>query len=131
MDIFVFRNTDRLPLNDSINLEELYAIQVDLNDVFSVFGLKLFTLALDPLPKRCFVERQSLSRYEGRGKWRSVAPRELMCREAIACEALPQASHPNIAKYFGCIVKDNQIAALCFQRYSEFLKTDSNVGTGL
>lgn len=122
-DIFVSRNTSQqFPPDVSIHLEELKSIKVDLNDVFPIFDPKLFTLAPEPLPKQSFVKRQTLGAYEGNGKGRSHAPRELVRREAIACEALRQPSHPNIAKYFGCIVEHSRIVALCFQRYNETLK---------
>lgn len=42
----------------------------------------------------------------------------LVLQEAEVCEALKEQPHPNIARYYGCLVEDGRITGLCFAHYA-------------
>jgi hypothetical protein len=44
---------------------------------------------------------------------------DLIIQEALICERLKLSPHPNIAKYWGCIVAGGRVKGLCFTRYHE------------
>lgn len=121
-DIYVSRNTIKLPCDDDIDLEHLEAIKVDRTEVFPLFDSLTHTLAPQPLPFTCYLKLQSLRNYTGKGGARSNVSKFLMSREAKACEMLRKPSHRNIATYFGCVVEDGLIVALCFERYQQMLQ---------
>ncbi|KAH7303326.1 hypothetical protein B0I35DRAFT_365130 [Stachybotrys elegans] len=51
---------------------------------------------------------------------------ELIRREIVMCDVLKQNPHPNIARYFGCLVTRGRVSGLCFEKYIHTLGTKAN-----
>jgi serine/threonine protein kinase len=84
-----------------------------------------FTLAPDPIPQDCYLQKPCRLYYN------PAKPTELgdeLLEEATIHENLMRHPHPNIAKYYGCQVKDGRITGLCFAKYHETLMTRANPG---
>ncbi|KAJ8131252.1 hypothetical protein O1611_g2377 [Lasiodiplodia mahajangana] len=75
-----------------------------------------FTRAPDPLPPTSYVKRPRLLYYDG-GNTTSTKYYDLILTEVKACEILSRHPHPNIAQYLGCIVNNERITGLCFEKY--------------
>jgi serine/threonine protein kinase len=71
-----------------------------------------FTRAYYPPPQTTFLKRPSLLGYSPGDVYY-----DQVLNEIAACEILRQHPHPNIAPYFGCVVKDGRIRGLVFKRY--------------
>jgi serine/threonine protein kinase len=72
-----------------------------------------FTRAYYPLPPATFLKRPCLGGYTPGSLHNST----IVLNEIEACEILLQHPHPNIAPYFGCVVKDGRIRGLVYKRY--------------
>ncbi|KAH7134197.1 kinase-like domain-containing protein [Dactylonectria macrodidyma] len=46
---------------------------------------------------------------------------DLVLQEAGICEILTKHPHPNIVRYFGCLVEDGRISGLCLAKYNSKL----------
>jgi serine/threonine protein kinase len=77
------------------------------------------TLAPNPLPPDTYIKRPRMIQYTE--DCTSRIP-DLFLAEARTCETLRKAPHPNIARYLGCLVKDNRITGLCFENYDMTLE---------
>lgn len=104
-----------------IDLAGLEAIPIPPLHIWPPFP-KEFTQAPDPIPQSYYIKKPSLINYGDSGEPFSV--RQLLANEAEVCEILRTSPHPNVAKYYGCIVHDGRITGLCFARYgSNLLET--------
>jgi serine/threonine protein kinase len=104
----------------------LKTIPIPASQIWPPFP-KDFTRAPDPLPQNCYIKRPALIHYDDtRG---SADMSSLLANEARVCEILRKSPHPNIAKYYGCIVYNSRIMGLCFANYGmnllEMVNNDS------
>jgi serine/threonine protein kinase len=82
-----------------------------------------FTRAPDPLPTNCYVKKPEPMFYS----WSK--PTELsdtLLHEAAINEMLKQHPRPNLAKYHGCLVTNDRITGLVFEKYDETLMSRVN-----
>jgi len=82
-----------------------------------------FTRAPDPLPPNCHVKKPQPLFYS---RSRPTYLADLLLQEATIGETLKQHPHPNIAKYHGCVVTNDRITGLCFDKYDETLMSRVN-----
>lgn len=85
------------------------------------------TQAPDPPPATAYLKRHSLLFYEATSGSSDYALQILT--EVEACEILRKHPHPNIAPYWGCVVRDGRIRELCFPRYGVTLAQMLKDGT--
>jgi serine/threonine protein kinase len=72
------------------------------------------TRAPDRLPVDCYIKRPQMIQYDE--DHASRIP-DLFLAEARICEILRNHPHPNIARYLGCLVRDNRVVGLGFVKY--------------
>ncbi len=78
------------------------------------------TRAPEPLYTDCYVKHPNLLDYGDTEASGDIA--SLVLLEAKICEILRLHPHPNIARYFGCVVDSQErISGLCFARYPKTL----------
>ncbi|KAJ5550934.1 hypothetical protein N7461_005632 [Penicillium sp. DV-2018c] len=74
------------------------------------------TICPNPESPGIYIKRPDLPSYRHTpclGLW--------LLHEARMCELLINKSHKNIAQYLGCVVENDRITGLCFQKYEETL----------
>lgn len=147
----IFIETDQDPIFDHTKLilrgpndEYFYAksnerrfpsLQIDPNGLESIkipaniwpLVTSELTQAPHPLPATCYLKRPSLLYYEATSDSSDYALQILT--EVKACEILREHPHPNIAWYWGCVVRDGRIRELCFRRYRVTLSQMLKDGT--
>lgn len=101
-----------------IEISKLQPVAIPGPDIWPPFPTNL-TRAPEPLPKDCYVKRQSLVEY-GESEENTDAS-ILLLHEARICETLKKSPHRNIAQYLGCLVDNGRVKGLCFTRYGDDL----------
>jgi serine/threonine protein kinase len=110
---------------EEVNFEDIFDSVLIPEDHLSCPFPEHFTRAPDPLPSNCYVKRPFPLLYN------LAAPNALgdsLLEEATIYENLVHHPHPNIAKYYGCQVKNNRVTGLCFVKYHESLMKRVNPG---
>ncbi|KAI0532458.1 kinase-like domain-containing protein [Xylaria digitata] len=87
---------DRQVPNHKVDVNKLELIPIPAHDIWPPFDPS-FTRAPEPLSDFHYV------------------------KEWTACEILKKHPHPNVATYFGCVVKDGRVRGLCFVKYPRTL----------
>ncbi|RDL35432.1 uncharacterized protein BP5553_07363 [Venustampulla echinocandica] len=78
------------------------------------------TLAPNPLPPHVFLKRPNLISYAHSECLTEISA--LSMHEAQMCQMIKRSPHPNVAKYFGCLIdEDGRISELCFSRHRKTL----------
>lgn len=87
---------------------------------------------MPPLPPDCTVVADAKDYYIKSPNLMSFDPGAdltiFILQELEVGEALRRHPHPNLAAYHGCVVSDERISGLCFERYPESLMTKVNPG---
>ena len=116
---------------NDVNFEELDLHPINLNQLYPAFDASAnLTIAFNATGAVSDLNRTSSTHLIKSPSLLSVGentrvPEELaesLLREALVYEILAQHPHPNIAKYFGCVVKDSRIVGLCLQKYEMDLR---------
>jgi hypothetical protein len=76
-----------------------------------------WTRAPDPLPADSYIKQPNLLEYGETSNCCTV-----LLQEAEIYEVLRQHPHPNIARYYGCVVENGRFRGICLRRYSTTLK---------
>lgn len=99
-----------------IDLTKLEILPIPRTHVYPL----LPTRAPNPLPPDVFLKRPGLDMY-GNSKCLTTIS-ALFMHEAQMCEVIKRSPHPNVVKYFGCLLdEDGRISELCFARYGKTL----------
>lgn len=98
-----------------ININELDMTPIPAEHIWPLAEPR-FTRAPTPLPSTCYLKRPRLLYYENTRSESDYACHILT--DVEACEILRNNPHPNLAQYWGCVVKDGRIRGLCFTKYS-------------
>ncbi|KAL1631685.1 hypothetical protein SLS56_004359 [Neofusicoccum ribis] len=106
----------RLGPKTTVDLQALDAVPIPPSHIWPQFPLH-FTQAPIGLPEHdgSYTKRPNLLTYGDSPDTTEV--RSILLEEAEKCEILRKHPHPNIAKYFGCVVHDGRITGLCFLKY--------------
>jgi serine/threonine protein kinase len=112
---FYARTSQRL--GSAIKVDELDAIPIPIEDIRPQYHPDLTRVPV-PLPVDCYLKYANLLEC---GSSVGPPPSDLVLAEARICEILSACPHPNIAQYFGCVVEDGRISALCFVEYHSTL----------
>lgn len=119
---FHARYNDRMMLLAQINPKVLETHQIPTEHLWPVYSKDL-TLAPDPLPVNSYIKRPCMMQYAQNDPYGIP---DLFIAEARIYEILKQHPHPNIAQYFGCVVRENRIMGLCLAKYHITLKDRLN-----
>ena len=117
-DYFLARYNSRMMPSDQVNLDALEMRPIPTAHLWPTYSNDL-TPAPDPLPLDCYIKRPSMIQYSEDAT--SGIP-NLFLAEARTCELLSKHPHPNIARYHGCLVRDNRLTGLCFAKYDKTLE---------
>jgi len=114
-DQYYYTSTSRrYPDDCKADLHGLDIVPIPASHIWPPFQAQLGR-APEPLPQDCYVKRHSLLGYSNTST--SSGFGNLLLHEAEVCELLRASPHPNIARYLGCIVKNDRITGLCFVKY--------------
>lgn len=113
-ELFYARVPQRQNRCSDIDLGSLDLVKIPVDHVWPEYDQK-FTKAPEPLPENTYIKEPSLLSYGDTEA--SLRLDQQVSNEAEACEILRQNPHPNIARYWGCVVRDGRIRGLCFTRY--------------
>jgi serine/threonine protein kinase len=75
------------------------------------------TICADPEIPGVYIKRPRLTGYNG-----SACLSLWLLQEARICELVVKSPHQNVAQYLGCVVENDRITGLCFEKYEETLE---------
>ena len=102
-DYFHARYNHRMMSPAQINPKVLKMQQIPTEHLWPVYSKNL-TLAPDPLPVDSYIKRPRMIQYT---QDHTCGIPDLLLAEARICEILKKHPHPNIARYFGCLVRND------------------------
>lgn len=117
-EYFYARIRRRLNSSSNIDLRALDLVKIPVDNIWPKLSPNL-TQVPTPLPKNSYLKQPSLIYYGDTDT--SLRIDEQILNEATVCEILKQNPHPNIAIYYGCVVRGERIRALCFVKYLQSL----------
>ncbi|KAI0399983.1 kinase-like domain-containing protein [Xylaria palmicola] len=113
-EFFYARSNEELCMGE-VDVDALDTVPIARDIIWPLAEPEL-TLAPEPLPATCYLKRPNLIFFEPDAETYDF--KETTLGEVKACELLRKHPHPNIAPYFGCVVKNGTIRGLVFKKYS-------------
>ena len=105
---------DRILNKSEIDPLTLDSVPIPNSQIWPEFPSGLIQ-APQPPPQDYYIKTPSLLDYDPIKSETAITT--IVLQEAEVCEILQKSPHPNIAKYFGCLVEDEKIKGLCFAKY--------------
>lgn len=125
-EFFYAKTTDRTGASSPVDISQLQLTPIPHDNVWPLYSSEL-SLSPNPPPPNSYVKEPSLIDYGDTAA--SLQLSSHILHEAKICELLKGHTHPNVATYLGCIVRDGRIRGLCFTRYSMTLAQRMRMGT--